>query len=102
MESVQKLSHIEHVLKRPDSYVGPVDAVREPYWVLSGKKFKKACVYVGFVYYLALFTVWHIPSLSTELAFNNFYGSYYGMLNFLIPPHELNRRLFEKAIDKIE
>ena len=41
MESVQKLSHIEHVLKRPDSYVGPVDAVREPYWVLSGKKFKK-------------------------------------------------------------
>ena len=41
MESVQKLTHIEHVLKRPDSYVGPVDAVREPYWVLSGKKFKK-------------------------------------------------------------
>ena len=41
MESVQKLSHIEHVLKRPDSYVGPVDAVREPYWVLNGKKFKK-------------------------------------------------------------
>jgi len=41
MESVQKLSHIEHVLKRPDSYVGAVDAVREPYWVLNGKKFKK-------------------------------------------------------------
>ena len=41
MESVQKLTHIEHVLKRPDSYVGPVDAVREPYWVLNGKKFKK-------------------------------------------------------------
>ena len=29
MESVQKLTHIEHVLKRPDSYVGPVDAVQE-------------------------------------------------------------------------
>ena len=41
MENVQKLTHIEHVLKRPDSYVGPVDAVREPYWVLNGKKFKK-------------------------------------------------------------
>jgi len=41
MENVQKLTHIEHVLKRPDSYVGPVDAVREPYWVLDGKKFKK-------------------------------------------------------------
>jgi len=41
MESVQKLSHIEHVLKRPDSYVGPVDAVQEPYWVLNGKKFKR-------------------------------------------------------------
>ena len=42
MESVQKLTHIEHVLKRPDSYVGPVDAVREPYWVLNGEKFKRA------------------------------------------------------------
>ena len=41
MESVQKLTHIEHVLKRPDSYVGPVDAVREPYWVLNGEKFKR-------------------------------------------------------------
>ena len=41
MESVKKLTHIEHVLKRPDSYVGPVDAVREPYWVLNGEKFKR-------------------------------------------------------------
>ena len=41
MESVQKLTHIEHVLKRPDSYVGPVDTVREPYWVLDGEKFKR-------------------------------------------------------------
>src|SRR6056300_390336 len=41
MESVQKLSHIEHVLKRPDSYVGPVDSSTEPYWILNGKKFEK-------------------------------------------------------------
>src|SRR5210317_693877 len=41
MESVQKLSHIEHVLKRPDSYVGPVDLSTEPYWILNGKKFEK-------------------------------------------------------------
>ena len=41
MESVQKLTHTEHVLKRPDSYVGPVDAVQEPYWVLNGDKFKR-------------------------------------------------------------
>ena len=41
MESVQKLSHIEHVLKRPDSYVGPVDLSAEPYWILNGKKFEK-------------------------------------------------------------
>lgn len=40
-ESVQKLTHTEHILKRPDSYVGPVDAVREPYWVLNGDKFKR-------------------------------------------------------------
>jgi DNA topoisomerase-2 len=30
MESVQKLTHIEHILKRPDSYVGPVE-----HWVLN-------------------------------------------------------------------
>src|SRR6056300_897992 len=41
MESVQKLSHIGHVLKRPDSYVGPVDSSTEPYWILNGKKFEK-------------------------------------------------------------
>ena len=41
MESVQKLTHIEHVLKRPDSYVGPVEQGTEPYWILDGDKFTK-------------------------------------------------------------
>jgi DNA topoisomerase-2 len=41
MESVQKLTHIEHVLKRPDSYVGPVELGTEPYWILDGEKFSK-------------------------------------------------------------
>ena len=41
MESVQKLTHIEHVLKRPDSYVGPVELGTEPYWILNGTKFSK-------------------------------------------------------------
>ena len=41
MESVQKLTHIEHILKRPDSYVGPVDLNVEPYWVLNDEKFEK-------------------------------------------------------------
>ena len=41
MESVQKLTHIEHVLKRPDSYVGPVELGTEPYWILNGDKFSK-------------------------------------------------------------
>jgi len=41
MESVQKLTHIEHVLKRPDSYVGPVELGIEPYWILDGDKFSK-------------------------------------------------------------
>ena len=41
MESVQKLTHIEHVLKRPDSYVGPVDLGTEPYWILNGQKFER-------------------------------------------------------------
>ena len=40
MESVQKLTHIEHVLKRPDSYVGPVDLSTEAYWILNGNKSK--------------------------------------------------------------
>ena len=41
MESVQKLTHIEHILKRPDSYVGPVEQGTEPYWILSGSTFTK-------------------------------------------------------------
>ena len=41
MESVQKLTHIEHILKRPDSYVGPVELGTEPYWILNGEKFSK-------------------------------------------------------------
>ena len=40
-ESVQKLTHIEHVLKRPDSYVGPVELGTEPYWILKNDKFDK-------------------------------------------------------------
>ena len=41
MESVQKLTHIEHILKRPDSYVGPVEQGSEPYWILDGSHFTK-------------------------------------------------------------
>jgi DNA topoisomerase-2 len=41
MESVQKLTHIEHILKRPDSYVGPVEQGSEPYWILDGSTFTK-------------------------------------------------------------
>ena len=43
MESIQKLTHIEHILKRPDSYVGPVEIGNENYWVLDeeNKKFEK-------------------------------------------------------------
>jgi len=39
-EQVQKLSHIEHILRRPDSYVGEVQPVTEPFWVVvdSGLK----------------------------------------------------------------
>jgi len=38
-ETVQKISHLEHILKRPDSYVGPTDKTTEKYWVLEGSKF---------------------------------------------------------------
>ena len=40
-ESIQKLTHVEHILKRPDSYVGPVSRVYEPYWVRSESGFEK-------------------------------------------------------------
>ncbi len=47
-EQIEKLSHIEHILKRPDSYVGPTSKTCEPYWVLNpdGSKFvQKSLVY---------------------------------------------------------
>ncbi len=38
-EQVQKITHVEHILKRPDSYVGPTAKVEENYYVLGGDKF---------------------------------------------------------------
>lgn len=32
-EMYQKLSQLEHVLKRPDTYIGSVEAVTQPMWV---------------------------------------------------------------------
>ena len=43
-ESIQKLTHVEHILKRPDSYVGPVSRVAEPYWIYENDKFEKKTV----------------------------------------------------------
>jgi DNA topoisomerase II len=39
METIQKISHLEHILKRPDSYVGPTAPTSEPSWILSENKF---------------------------------------------------------------
>ena len=36
---VQKISHREHILKRPDSYVGPTGLTSENYWILDEKHF---------------------------------------------------------------
>ena len=41
MEQIQKLTHLEHILKRPDSYVGPIGRISEPYWVANGDSFKQ-------------------------------------------------------------
>ena len=43
-ESIQKLTHVEHILKRPDSYVGPVSRVAEPYWIYENDKFEKKTI----------------------------------------------------------
>jgi DNA topoisomerase-2 len=43
-ESIQKLTHVEHILKRPDSYVGPVSRVGEPYWIYENGNFEKKTV----------------------------------------------------------
>lgn len=41
VEQIQKLTHLEHILKRPDSYVGPVSRIQEEYWVLNNDHFEK-------------------------------------------------------------
>lgn len=38
-EQIQKLTHVQHILKRPDSYVGPVACISDQYWTLVGEKF---------------------------------------------------------------
>jgi DNA topoisomerase-2 len=39
-EQIQKITHVEHILKRPDSYVGPTARSPESYWVLQGDHFE--------------------------------------------------------------
>lgn len=40
-EQVEKITHIEHILKRPDSYVGSTSRSKDAYWILNkdGTKF---------------------------------------------------------------
>ena len=42
MEIVKKLSHREHILVRPDSYVGPTAQASEQCWVVEGERFVQA------------------------------------------------------------
>ena len=41
MEKVKKVSHLEHILLRPDSYVGPTTVTADSYWLLDGTKFSQ-------------------------------------------------------------
>ena len=34
-EQIQKITHVEHILKRPDSYVGPIGQSQDNYWILD-------------------------------------------------------------------
>ena len=40
-EVIQKLTHVEHILKRPDSYVGSTTHVQDLYWLLRGDRFEQ-------------------------------------------------------------
>lgn len=40
-ETIEKLSHIDHIIKRPDSYVGPTSLTNELCWILKDEKFVK-------------------------------------------------------------
>ena len=52
-ESIQKLTPVEHILNRPDSYVGPVARVAEPYWLSDHGSFENQNV----LYSHALLTI---------------------------------------------
>jgi len=38
-EQVQKITHVEHILKRPDSYVGSIDRIQDMYWIIESEQF---------------------------------------------------------------
>jgi DNA topoisomerase-2 len=44
MESVQKVTHVQHILIRPDSYVGSTEKSTGNYWLLDGEKFTQRSV----------------------------------------------------------
>ena len=43
-ETVQKLTHLQHVLQRPDSYIGSTQPVAETLWILDREHFKRSLV----------------------------------------------------------
>lgn len=43
-EQIQKLSHIEHILKRPDSYVGPTEKTCEQYWIRTEDRIEQVAL----------------------------------------------------------
>ena len=43
-ETVQKLTHLQHVLQRPDSYIGSTQPVAESIWILDREEFKRSVV----------------------------------------------------------
>ncbi|CAG8665017.1 10770_t:CDS:2, partial [Paraglomus occultum] len=48
-ETYQKVTQIEHILKRPDTYIGSVEAVTETLWVFDKSKEAMVCRPITFV-----------------------------------------------------
>ena len=49
----QKIEQVEHILLRPDSYVGSIDPVKESMWILdkeNGKMINKEITYIPALY----------------------------------------------------
>lgn len=58
-------------------------------------------LFVGAAFFLPLFYIWHIPSISIQLGLYCYMGFSTGVQNLLYTPDDLNKTMANEAVKKM-